>query len=158
MVFGACVFIDNTYAQSGYVPPPRPLPPPRFQSVQSLYGAATGIPADRAGDIGGRFRISRICGYAAGGWTLAAHGRSLSATDISRKKPRGPPPGSLRGRRSNTGVLFLLLRSFRVWLWLRLAAILGRILVPNIALFVIGPVRDRWTIYLASVFSQRMRW
>ena len=67
MVFGACVFIDNTYAQSGYVPPPRPLPPPRFQSVQSLYGAATGIPAERAGDIGGRFRISRICGYAAGG-------------------------------------------------------------------------------------------
>ena len=30
MVFGACVFIDNTYAQSGYVPPPRPLPPPVF--------------------------------------------------------------------------------------------------------------------------------
>ena len=67
MVFGDCVFIDNTYAQMGVCASAWAAAAPRFQSVQSLYGAATGIPADRAGDIGGRFRISRICGYAAGG-------------------------------------------------------------------------------------------
>ena len=30
VVFAACVFIENLYAQPGYVPPPTPLPPPVF--------------------------------------------------------------------------------------------------------------------------------
>jgi hypothetical protein len=30
VVFGACVLIENTQAQPGYVPPPTPLPPPVF--------------------------------------------------------------------------------------------------------------------------------
>jgi hypothetical protein len=105
----------------------------RFQSVQPLYLAATDIHAHHAYNTK---RRSRLCGYLAGEWTLTAYGRSLSPTNIRRKNPLGPSPGPLWSRSPSAGILFLLLLAFRIWLWLRLAARMGRILVPNVALFV----------------------
>jgi hypothetical protein len=105
----------------------------RFQSVQSLYRAATELQAHRACNTQ---RRSRICGYLAGEWTPTSHGRSLSPADIRRKNALGPSPGPLRGRSPWAGILFLLLLAFRIWLWLRVAAGMGRILVPDVALFV----------------------
>jgi len=67
----------------------------------------------------------------------AYHIRPLALIhDLSRKTALGPPPGPLRSRSSSAGVLFLLLRALRIWLWLRVAAGVGWILVPNVALFV----------------------
>ena len=60
IVFAASLVIENAHAQPGYVPPPTPLPP-RFQSVQSLYGASTELQAHHADNTKHR---SRICGYA----------------------------------------------------------------------------------------------
>ena len=42
--------IEHAQAQPGYVPPPTPLPPAGFKSVQSQYRASTALPADHAYD------------------------------------------------------------------------------------------------------------
>ena len=106
----------------------------RFQSVQSLYRAATELQAHRACNTQ---RLSRICGYlAASEWTPTSHGGSLSAANIRRKNALGPPPGPLRDRSPWAGILFLLLLAFRIRLRLRVVAGMGRILVPDVALFV----------------------
>jgi hypothetical protein len=120
----------------------------RFQSVQPLYLAATDIHAHHAYNTK---RRSRLCGYLAGEWTLTAYGRSLSPTNIRRKNPLGPSPGPLWSRSPSAGILFLLLLAFRIWLWLRLAARMGRILVPNVALFVIEKLRSRHHIGLREI-------
>jgi hypothetical protein len=108
-------------------------PASRFQSVHSLYGPATAIPADCPVNPE---RRSRLCRYGAGDWTPAAHCGPLAATDSGGSKAVGaPPPPRCRGSHEAAGV-FLLLRAFWLWLWLRLAAELGRILVPSVALFM----------------------
>jgi hypothetical protein len=63
-----------------------------------------------------------------------------------RKQPLAPTDGQQPQKRvrsatgparsSGAGGLFLLLRAVRIWLWLRVAAGMGRVLVPNFALFV----------------------
>jgi hypothetical protein len=58
IVFGACVLIARAQAQ--YVPPP--APPPCFQSLHSLYGAATELQTHHADNTKHR---SRICRYLA---------------------------------------------------------------------------------------------
>jgi hypothetical protein len=106
----------------------------RFQSIQSLYRAATELHARGAGNAK---RRSRICSHVASERILAAYSRSLARSAIRRKTARRPPPGSCPGRSPGAGVLFLRLPSIRIWLWLRVAAGMGRILVSNFALFVI---------------------
>ena len=127
-----CLRLDRT-STSTVCASPYAAATARFQSVQSLYRASTDLHARRAVNTK---RRSRECGYVASKWTPAADSRSLSTADIRRKNGRGPPPGPLHSRSPNAAVLFLLLLWFRIWLWLRVAAGMGRLLVPNVALFV----------------------
>jgi hypothetical protein len=120
-----------------------------FQSVHALYGTATAIPVDYA--IGPE-RRSRICRYGAGEWTTGAHRGPLAATDSGGSKAVGlPPPPRCRGSGDAGGVL----RTFRLWLWLRVAAELGRILVPNVALFMTIADWLRKALILAMVRRSR---
>lgn len=128
-----CLRLDRT-STSAVCASPYAAATTRFQSVQSLYRAATELQAHRASNTQ---CLSRICGYlAASEWTPTSHGGSLSAANIRRKNALGPPPGPLRDRSPWAGILFLLLLAFRIWLWLRVVAGMGRILVPDVALFV----------------------
>ena len=133
IVFGACILIQHAQAQPGYVPPPTPLPPPVFNPSnpgtmpQPPYTPIT--PTTPSAVPGNVVTSPTIEG-------LPENGRSLSPTDISRNAAHGPPPGPLHSRSSSAGVLFLLLRAVRVWLWLCVATGMGRLLVPHVALFV----------------------
>ena len=131
IVFGACVLIARAQAQ--YVPPPAPPPPLVFNPSSpytvpqpSYIPITPTTPSTAPGYVVTSPTNERVPGY----------GRSLLPRDTGRKNAFAPPPDPLRHRSFGAGVLFLLLRAFRIWLRLRVAAGLGRLLVPNLALFV----------------------
>ncbi len=102
-----------------------------IESVQPLHGAATELHANRAIAIK---RDSRVCGHLTGECARGAQCRSLAPADIDSAGGRTPAPPD---RRSPTAaVLFHFLSPGRLRVWLCVAAQLGRILVPNLAVFV----------------------
>lgn len=125
------------------------------QSVQSLYRAATKLPTDRADTTE---RRSGICGRVSCEPAPAAYrGQSESADG---KHPSGPPPPPRQSRSPDAAVLFLFLLPVR--LWLRVAAGVGRILVPHVAMFMkrkqASDATDFFQIPTGRVVESGARW
>jgi hypothetical protein len=128
VVFGACVLIEQARAQ--YVPPPTPLPPPVFNPSSpytvpqpSYRPIAPATPSASPGYV--------VTSPPVSGRPPRTAARSQRRTSVAKTRS-----GPLRDRSPWAGILFLLLLAFRIWLWLRVVAGMGRILVPDVALFV----------------------
>ncbi len=141
VLFGGCASRIGTSAICGA---PKPSAGAGSQSIDALYRAATKLQADRADTIDRESGVCQRPGRRTADSPLPAPagsaGKAARRGKQRRKKsPRAPQPRRSAGPGAGGGV-FLLLRSVRLRLWLRVAPLMGRPLVPHVALLLSGAI------------------
>src|SRR6516162_11362186 len=135
VMFGSCVLIEHAQAQPGYVPPPTPLPPPVFnpsnpytvpQPSYRPITPSTPTPSIVPSDEVTSPTVRR------GEVTSPAYEEAPRRTARSHHRRRAPV-GSAYSYWTTARRVFLC----RLRVSVRLATVVGRILVSNVALFLV---------------------